>query len=399
VSTWVGLVAVLLGVGLALLGISRALEDDEPVEEPVQTPIRTVADSVPINATETEQIGQRRVVSTSRGRLIVVYPGPDGMSIVADQANQGRSWRSPVTLPALVATSLSVVADDEGRLHVAFADGAGISYTVLTETDTGWNASNVVSIDESPSEIVDVAWDPLRELAHVVWASSDDGGEAPEWAAFDARDSLDMVATERLADSAPDVPVLVNLAASPGGEVIATYRRGDTRTGWFARALVADARPGELGWGPEERLRMDLRAAAASVAFDDQDTAHLVLVDEARASLSYFKRNPRTGWSSRQVALDPGVAGRIDNPSVSVDLASRLVYVFFDTDEGASPIRLVLRDPVSGWEGPYRVGTAAELPAGALFPTSMATTRGQPIVLWTTAANPSELQMARVTAP
>ncbi len=386
---------MLFGVGLGVIGVNRALEGEEPIRQAVQTPIRAIAESVPADATHTHRIGQRRIVRTSDGRLVVLYPGPDGLQIVSDQANQGRTWRSPVTLPPISAQSFSVEADTDDRLHVGFSDGASISYTVLTQNATGWNAANVVALDDSaPGSAVAIAWDQARGVAHVAWVSGDG---APTWAAVSG-ETPEVVATESLSAPAEGESSLMTIASDRQAGVVVAYSRGPNSDEWFSRALGDDPASGELEWGPEERIPVDHAAKAATLAIDERARAHLVLASSDGTALSYFRRSTRTGWTSPQAILTPGTTD-VDYPSVTLDASSRLVYVFFHTRGDASGVHLAVHDPATEWEIPYRVGSPEDVPEGALYPTAIEETTGQPIVLWTTTADPHAIQSARVTAP
>lgn len=386
---------MLFGVGLGVIGVNRALESEEPIQQAVQTPIRAVAESVPADATHTHRIGQRRIVRTSGGRLVVLYPGPDGLQIVSDQANQGRTWRSPVTLPPISAASFSVDVDSDDRLHLGFSDGASISYTVLTQSATGWNAANVIALDDSaPGSAVDIAWDEARGVAHVAWVTADG---LPTWAAVSG-ETPEVIANQGLSETAADGSALVTIAAGREAGVVVAFSRGPNSDEWFSRALTDDPASGEIEWGPEERIPVDHTSKAATLAIDELARAHLVLASSDGAALSYFRRSIRTGWTSPQAIPTPG-ATELDYPSVTLDESSRLVYVFFHTRGDVPVVHLAIRDPATGWEDPYRVGTPEDVPEGALYPTAIEKTGGQPIVLWTTTADPHAINSARVTAP
>jgi hypothetical protein len=176
-----------------------------------------------------------------------------------------------------------------------------------------------------------------------------------------------------------------------------TYRRGDAPTGWYGQSGTIEA-DGRVTWGPEERLATDAGFGAASLAVDQRGAAHLILRDSTSYALLYFKRAGRGEWSSPQVALDAESIEEIDFPTLSVDASSKLVYLFFQTNSfnPENEIGLVVRDPVSGWETPYRIAAVA---GGAHFPTTMASNSGQPIVLWTTGGATPSIQAARVIAP
>jgi hypothetical protein len=400
-ANWIGLAAVLLGVGLALLGFIRlTAAPAEPSEQSVESPIRDVAVGTSADATHAQWIGQRRLVRTSNGRLIVFFSSAHGVNLVTDQSNSGRSWRSPIHIADIPATSFSVDIDDRDRVHLAFSDGEAISYARLEETREGWINTGVLELDEGSSPVVDVTWDQQSGLANVVWAREEDSGEVPQWAAIATGGRRPSIAqTKALSPRGGETPVLANIAGGPGSPLLATYRRGDRPTGWFSSAAEWDEDANSYKWHPEERVPTDERIGAASVLIDSRGTAHLILRDSTTFELAYYTRTQRGGWSSGETAVDADRIEEIDFPILTVDQTSRLVYVFLQTTDNVPQIRVAIRDPASGWEGPHSVTSPSSFPDGAGYPTSIEHASGVPIVLWTKGGSTSTIQAARVAAP
>jgi hypothetical protein len=400
-ANWIGLAAVLLGVGLALLGFIRLTADPgEPAEQTVESPVRDVAVGTPADATHAQWIGQRRLVQTSKGKLIAFFSSPEGLSIVTDQSNSGRSWRSPIGVTDIPATSLSVAIDDKDRAHLAFSDGEAISYTRLQETRDGWVSTDTLELDETSSPVVDIAWDPQSGLANVVWASEAGSEEVLQWAAIAIDGGTpSLVQTETLSEPADEIPVLANIAAGPESPLLATYRRGDRSTGWFSSSAQWDEGPESYTWRPEERVPTNEGVGAASVVIDSRGTAHLILRNSGTTELTYYSRTQRGGWSSGETAVDADRVEEIDFPILTVDQTSRLVYLFLQTTEEFPQIRVAIRDPASGWEGPYSVTSPSSFTEGAAYPTSIERASGLPVVLWTRGGSTSTIQAARVAAP
>jgi hypothetical protein len=400
-ANWIGLAAVLLGVGLALLGLIRLTAGPaEPSEQSVESPIRDVAVGTSSDATHAQWIGQRRLVRTSNGRLIVFFSSPQGVNLVTDQSNSGRSWRSPIHIADIPATSFSVDIDNRDRVHLAFSDGEAISYARLEETREGWINTEVLELDEASSPVVDVTWDQQSGLASVVWAREVASGEVPQWAAIATggrRPSITQ--TKALARRGGETPVLANVAGGARSPLLATYRRGDRPTGWFSSAAEWDEDANTYKWHPEETVPTDEAIGAASVVIDSRRTAHLILRDSSSFELAYYTRTQRGGWSSGETVVDANSIEEIDFPVLTVDQTSRLVYVFLQTTDDVPQIRVAIRDPASGWEGPYSVTSSASFPEGAGYPTSIDRANGLPIVLWTRGGSSSTIQAARVAAP
>jgi hypothetical protein len=332
--------------------------------------------------------------------LIAFFSSPQGLNVVTDQSNSGRSWRSPTSITDIPATSFSVAIDDEDRVHLAFSDGASISYARLEETRQGWVATDVLELDEASSPVVDIAWDPQSGLANVVWVREVGSGEAPRWASIVIDQGTPSLAqTEALSKGGDEIPVLANVAGGPESPLLATYRRGDRSTGWFSSTAEWDEGRESYTWGPEERVPTDETIGAASVVVDSRSTAHLVLRDSSTFELAYYSRTQRGGWSASETAVDANSIEEIDFPILTVDQTSRLIYLFLQTTEQFPQIRVAIRDPASGWEGPYSVTSPAAFPDGAAYPTSIERAGGLPVVLWTRGGDTPSIQAARVAAP
>ena len=137
------------------------------------------------------------------------------------------------------------------------------------------------------------------------------------------------------------------------------------------------------------------------MGFDDRGTAHLILRDDDAFRLVHFRRTAQAGWTSGQTAIKGDSLEEVDNPSLAVDLDSRLVYLFFQTNRfgGEKEVRLSVFSPESGWEGPYRIAPRRSDIDGMLFPSSIGAFRGQPLVLWTRTGERNAIEAARVIAP
>jgi hypothetical protein len=405
---------VLLGVGFVLLGVGRALEASR-VENPAPrdlevslSPLRDVVREVDADATFGERVGQQHLVHLPSASLLVLNATDEGLQVVADQSNQGRTWRSPLTVPEVIADAFAADVDAAGRVHIGFVAGSDVSYARLELTGSGWTSTEPLVVDDNAaSPVVDIAWDPARDLAHLVWAQTGAGGQRPAWAALTSSEEGGNVAFEEpLAEAGGDVPVLVNVATSGRapvprravGTVISGYRRGDSVVGWRSRALGAADEP---LWGPEEQLPIEGQISAAALAVDPRGTGHLVLHDATSGRLAYLRRAGRTGWASPETAVEAPEEGTLSLPVISVDEASRMVYVFFERGGGSEPTRIALavRDPATGWEGAYEIARRSDTPEGSIFPSSLERASGQAIVMWTSPGDPPKIQVARVTAP
>lgn len=385
-------IAAAAGVSLlAGLGIGRSLgsgEDRQTGPGPLISTASVVAVQVPADATQTGWIGQRRLVRTSDGRLVAAYSTPEGLKIVTDQANQGRSWDLPQPVAGFSPRSFAMAIDSTDRLHIAFQDSQGIGYVQLKESLTGLVVSPIVRVDPTTSPVVDIAFDSARSVAHVSFvrqeseaASQPAPKQQPAWAAIAAppEGPPSLVNTQVLAEPGNAISVLSNIGIGPGSNVIVTYRRGDSVNGWFARYLNA-ADPAGFMWSAEEPLPVaDALYGASSMAVDLRGNAHVVLRDNTTYGLTYLKRAPAGNWLPSETIVDAEVTEQIDFPSISPDLTSESVFVFYQdtTDVDQGQIKAVSRDPQSGW------GSPGEVASGSWLPTSIEHAAGLSIVLST----------------
>jgi hypothetical protein len=401
---WLGILALVLGVGLILLGVAAALFNEEDAAEPQQTfiqaPIRTVASGVEATATFTNWSGQQRIVRVGDNRLLVLFMGSRGLEIVADERNQGRTWRSAVRVPGITADSFSVAADGKGRLHLALSDEGGLQYVRLERSSTGWVPGEILDLTDAATEVVNIVWDAASGTAHVVWAEDSPSGERPYWAAVSPGDGSPSILKERpFAEPGGEASVLAALGSFGDGRLITTYRNANDAS-WYSRIGAPDEL-GEFAWEPQEALPMEGFAGAVSLAIDEDRVAHLVLRDDTNTRITYFRRQDPGGWSGGETAVDATSSDEIDLPTLAVDTTSRLVFVFFvnNAEEGATP-QVAIRDPATRWEGPDAIAGTGEIGRrGAAHPTTMGRSEGQPIVIWTTQGAQPEIQSARISAP
>jgi len=391
-ANWAALLAVLVGTTLAYVGFQRILAPP-PVLQTLETPIRTVASGVPADATATNSIGQQRVVRTSDGHLLSLFATEAGLSIASDLGDHGRSWRAPVTIPAIAASSLSAAAAPDNRIQLAFVNDQGPAFAALDRTRAGWQASTIVQLDDSSSPIVDVAWDPLRELAHVVWVAESDEGSVVRWASL----ASNRAGVARLLESDDIAAIrggsaLANIAAGPGGQLIVTYRKGDA-AGWFSRSLTDDS----AGWQPEEALPVDFTARAGAVAMDRRGLAHVVLIEESGDEMLYLRRSSK-GWLAPQTAVAQGTTEEMDSPFLATDASSKLLYAFFSTTGTADALRVVVNDPAGGWEEPYRISVEDNTTEGH-SPTALDPLTGTPLVLWTSTGATPAIHSGNIVLP
>jgi len=390
ILNWVALTVVLVGTSLAYLGLQRIIAP-QPTLLHLETPVHLVARGVPTDATATNSIGQQHVVRTSDGYLVSLFGSPAGLSVVSDLGDHGRSWRAPVTIPAIQASSLSAAIDADDRVHLAFTNEEGPAFAVLNRDAGGWHSSNIVQLDTGTSPVLDVAWDAEHGLTHVVWVGDGAASEVIHWASFGSGDVVEMEDKEDLAGPVAG-PALANIAAGPAGQVIVTYRKGD-KAGWYSRSLVDDG----AGWQPEEALPIDVTARAGSVAMDRRGVAHLVLIDDAGQRMLYLKRSNK-GWATPQTVIAPATTEEMDDPFLAIDTTSRLLYAFFSTTGTADAVRMVVRDPATGWEDPYRVSVEGNSTEG-YAPTSLDPLTGTPLVLWTSPGKDPSIRTGNIVLP
>ncbi|MEA2499194.1 MAG: hypothetical protein QOH26_1599, partial [Actinomycetota bacterium] len=402
---WLGIVVI--GVALAIWGLSRAFlgDDTTPGTGPdtVASPVRNVAVGTSQDATHTQWIGQHHLLRTSDGRLLTLYRSTDGLNIVADRSNAGRQWRNPVTVGSLSLDSFSAAIDEDDNIHIGFHDGSTVSYAVLQQQGVRWRKTGEVELDtSSTSPVVEIAWDEAADVAHVVWAKDQPNGQQPFWASVSSSGvEPTILESQALARPGTSLTALITIDADDESNILATYRRPDEVQGWFSRSATPGAEAGTYVWSEEEQVPTQEGIGAASVATDPRGVTHLVLRDSTTFELAYYTKRPGQPWSDPEQIVDANSTDEIDFPSISLDTSSRLIYVFFQTNQSevGSEVHVAVHDPATGWEPAYNIAEPSDIPTGAHFPTSIATVSGQPIVLWTTAGDTPAVQAARVSAP
>ncbi|MDP9234884.1 MAG: hypothetical protein M3P01_10095 [Actinomycetota bacterium] len=402
VSTRLAAGAVALGLVLALVAIVRIVHPaaTAPSVSVLAPSVRTVATGVPGGATHTQWIGQQHIVHTTEGKLLMLFEGHSGLNIVSDGANGGATWGTPVTVTSIHPQSFAAAMDGNGRLHMAFSDGHGVAYAVLSPAGAGWRVSQLLRLDSrSRTPLVDLAWDEPRHTADVVWAKDTANGQQPFWAAVRTTGgTAGVIGTRAIAPSGKAVPVLVNEAVDPvTGSLMVTYRDGTSEAGW--RSRTATPLPaGGWRWNRIERLPTHAFIGAAALAIDQGGMAHLVLRDSTDYRLLYFTRPRRSTWSKGEIAVQAHATSQVDFPALALDDSSKLVYLFFESDqfETSPEIRVAVRDPDSGWQQSTSV---AALPQGNYFPTSLRNANGQALAVWTRGGSVPSVESARVSAP
>jgi hypothetical protein len=397
--SWLGFGGLLLGLGLVALASLKAFRGEpESANQSVLASIpRSVAAGVRPDATYTSWIGQRRLVETSRGNLGLVYPGSEGFHLVFDHRDQGLTWGEPVFIPSPAPSAYAVAIDSADRLHIALTHGTRVSYLFLRRTTAGWRNSPQLELDSGDkASIVDAAWDRTSRLIHVVWVKRSGRSERPYWAgiSFDGG-SPRVVASRPLARGGTQVTVLANVAVDRDGQVLVTYRRGDSVTGWFSR-LGSVTGKRAIRWGREERLEIAAIVGASSLAFDTDRSAHLVLRDSTNHDLIYFTKRAGRPWTRGERVVDAKSVEEIDFPTLTLDRFSDVVYLFF---QNRNQVAATVRSPRGGWERPFVVASRSTGGDGVAFPTSPALVNGIPMVAWTTAGASPTIEVARVLAP
>jgi hypothetical protein len=122
-----------------------------------------------------------------------------------------------------------------------------------------------------------------------------------------------------------------------------------------------------------------------------------VLIDEGGSEMIYLKRSHK-GWIAPQVIIPPATTEEMDDPFLATDAASRLLYAFFSTTGTADAVRMVVRDPATGWEDPYRVSVEDNSTEG-YAPTSLDPLTGTPLVLWTSAGTDTSIRTGNIVLP
>ncbi len=362
--------------------------------------VSTVAAGVPGDATHTQWIGQHHIVQTSDHRLHVLYASAGRLHVVTDHANGGRTWEAAVAVPEIRTTGFSAAADAQDRLLLAYTDDRQLRFTTLTRRDTGWEPGATIVLDpQAVSRVVDVAWDPSSAVAHVVWAAGDASGEHPEWAAIAVGQQPRLIQTQALAPAGTSSSVLISVVVTPDSGVLAAYRRADS-DGFFSRSAQPSG-PDAFAWGPEEALPTDDGFGAESLVVDQRGTVHLALRDDQRPSLLYFRKPAGSAWQQGEVAVTAQSIEEADFPILSVDESSDLVFLFFQNAavEPSPQIHVLVRDPVDGWKGSYRIINPASVPDGANFPAAAGSVTGSASVLWTRKGPVPQIQIARFVAP
>jgi hypothetical protein len=402
VSAALPVASVALGLVVALGAIVRLVYPAAaaPSVAIVAPSVRTVATGVLGGATHTQWIGQQHIVHTTDGKLLMLFEGHSGLNIVSDGANGGATWGAPVTATSIQPQSFAAAMDGAGRLHMAFSDGHGVAYAVLTPAGAGWRVSQLVRLDlHSRTPVVDLAWDERGHTADVVWAKDTANGQEPFWAAVrTTAGTARVIGTRAIATPGRAVPVLVNDAVDPvTGRLIVTYRDGTSEAGWLSR-MATPLPAGGWQWDRAERLPTHAFIGAAALAIDQAGVAHLVLRDSTDYRLLYFTRPSSSTWSKGEIAVQAHATSQVDFPALALDNSSQLVYLFFESDqfETAPEIRVAVRDPDSGWQQSTSV---AALPQGSYFPTSLRNANGQAIAVWTRGGSVPSVESARVTAP
>ncbi|MBA3552530.1 MAG: hypothetical protein H0W27_06640 [Actinobacteria bacterium] len=391
----VGVAAALLAVALTG-GFDRESRERLPIVEGF---VSTVATGVPGDATHTQWTGQRHIVQTSDDRLHVLYASAGRLHVVSDHGNGGRTWDEQVAVPEIRSTGYAAAVDGEDRIVVAWTDDETLRLTTLTEGTSGWTVGEVLVLDEqAPSRVVDIAWDESSDVGHVVWAAGQEGGEHPRWAAVATTPALRVLQSADLAPRAPSGSVLITVAVAPGSEVVAAYRRGD-RGGFFSRSAAVGGGP--FTWAPEQMVSGQSTFGAVSLVADRRGDFHLALRDDLQPSLLYFRKSPGQGWDSGEVAVAAPTPAEVDFPVLSLDERSGLVFVFFQNAavDPSPQIRVLVRDPVAGWQGSYQVVNPEGIPQGANFPIAAGTVTGSASVLWTRLGPIPQIEIARFLAP
>lgn len=393
---WVAAAAAVFGVGGFWLAGVVDRPDPPTASAALVSAGSVVAGPVSSDATHTQWVGQRRVARTSNGSLVAAYATAEGLQIVRDHANQGRTWQAPQTFPEVRPLSLAMAIDSTDRIHVAFKDAQGIGYLTLQEGPDGPAASTVLGLDTATtSPVVDIAFDSSTGVAHVVWVKGETD-QQPIWAAVSAPAGQEptLLHSEPLAEAGNVLSVLTNVVVGPNSQVVATFRRGDSLEGWFARYLDG-VDPSRFVWSPQEPLPTpEALYGAASMGVDPAGNVHLVLRDNTTYGLTYLKR-AQGAWGAAETIVDVETTEEIDFPSVSPDFSSEIVYVVFQDTRttGSGQIKVATRDPAGGWGAPLTVGS----PEPLLFPTTIGSALGNSVFLATSQTAP-QIRAFRVGA-
>lgn len=391
-----------LGLILAIIGLARVLRS--PAEETPAAPVvlgsslTNVVFDTPADATRSSPAHQQRLVRVSDGRLLFIYPDDGRVTMVTDQADQGRNWRSAMTVDGLEAEAVAAAIDQDDHLHLAARGPEGLTYAVLVERRGSWEVIAQEVVEPAPGGSFDIAWDASDDVAHVIWAKTLGAREQPYWAGLsESEGQITNEGEEAFAEMGAVASVLVQVASDGKGRTVVGYRRGDTGEGWFVRRRTQD----EPDWSEEQRIPDTATPmGAASLELDPRGIAHLLVRDDVNFDIRYYRGTQR-GWSSGKTIIGGDTLSHVEHPVLSVDRDSRLLFAFHQTDaflDGISEIRFSLFDPAIGWEGPYAVAPEDQIPGGAVYPTAMGVTAGVPAVLWTGVTGP-QVMAARIPIP
>lgn len=403
VLLWLGIIGLFVGGALAFYGLTRGGDDDAPTAPQTRATasLGTVATETPVGATLSRWIGQQRFAQMSTGHLVFVYPVPGQLMVVRDQRDLGRAWRSPQAIDGFDTESVSIAIDERDRLHVVYTTAQGAFYARLVQRESRWTVDATAELDsDGVGSVIDVAWDPTHKAVHALWIKETPDGEQPMWGALDVSGDPVFTATEPLSEPG-DATALGTIAAGPEGRVLATYRKQTSPEGWFSR----DIESSDTGFalGSEQTLpNTGGLVGAVSLEIDAEDTAHLVLRNDADFDLTYYRGRAGAGWTTGTVIVDGGTIDHVEHPSLSIDATSGLLYLYLQTNaylQENPEIRLIVRDPASGWSGPFAITDPAQIPGGAIYPTTMGAVQGQPLVAWTVQGGGPAINVARVVAP
>jgi hypothetical protein len=340
---------------------------------------QNVASPVGNTATDSQWIAQKRAALLPNGRVVLGYSQAGRLMLTQSSAGGSGGWSKPQPT-GIRALSFSMVADAAGRVHLIYSDGVKVSYALLVPKGSGWKTQDGITLDgASKSPVVDISWDERSESAQLFWAKRTSSGEEPYWAAVETGGKkIHRVTSAKLSSPGALINVLGAISTNARSQIVATYRSGATDSGWRARFGTV-ARNGAVSWQSEAALPTKALIGACSVVLDSSGTAHLILRDSTSFALLYFTGTSK-GWSQAETAVDAASTSQIDFPYLSLDPKTGTAYVFFqDTTSTA----MALRDPKSGWRGPYQVAPTANPPQQQIYPTSLGVAPPRPVVFWT----------------
>jgi hypothetical protein len=398
-----GVVAIFAGLAVAVTGIilaSQHANGPQPAAPtkngpPLLHSLTDVATDVTAYATDGGLGGERRIVRTSDGHLLVLYPSQQGLQIVSDNGDNGTSWQQPITVPEVVASSLSVAIDGSDNLHIAFTNPSAAIYIVLVKTSNGYQPSRFVVLQQPPAgDSIGVAWDATDSVAHVVWARQVSGArQRVQWAAISGLQHPRIVETKALSPATRS-PVIANIAADPNSKMLTTYDHGSKTEGWFSRTIVAKGQSFDIGG--EEKVPTHEVVAAGSLSLDAKGAGHLALDGNGGAALDYFTHDSK-GWSAGPAPAKIRSGTTVSSVVISSDVQSKLTYLYFQTNSFAGVFLSVNNG--KQWKAPYRVAPGdAGADWAATSPTVAETSSGISTLMWTTAGSKPVIQAATITA-